>query len=286
MELHEIDVKTVPSLTLPWQEFRFMPVGDEQRGAQGFDRAKFRKHIRWGVDQNVYFGGMGDAIDLGSPSTRQKISAAGLYDVAEDALDYFAEKHLDEALEDMEPSRGRWIARVKGHHLWKFKSGKYKGYDTEDVLADYLGCPVTDELGAIISQVTLKTPDGKRSQKVQIYQWHGGGMASSLAGVLNKVKAIGDYWTTADVICVGHYPFKLGIPLDFPVPFFGKHSMLRDRRRIYCSTGGFCRGYQVGGRASYAEKGGMIGKNIGGVMVKIRPVHEEWGDRLDMNVEA
>lgn len=61
--------------------------------------------------------------------------------------------------------------------------------------------------------------------------------------------------------------------------------MLRDRRRIYACTGGFARGYQVGGRASYAEKGGMGFNNIGGVVIRVRPVHEEHGDRLDFNVE-
>lgn len=285
MELCEYTAQTFPSLTLPWEEILLMPVGDEQHGAKGSDLAKQARHIKWGVQHNAYFCGMGDAIDLASPSTRAKLNNAELYEIAEDALDYFAYKLLDEYLEAVEPSKGRWLLRCKGHHLWKFKEGKYRGYDSEDVIADFLGCPVTDELGAGITQVTFKNSTGKRSQKLQVYQWHGGGSASTTTGIIQKVEKIAEGWPTADVVLVGHYPLKLGWAKDYPIPHFGKNPSLRDKRRIFASTGGFCRGYTVGGRATYAERGGMRPNNIGGVVIKIRPLHEEHGDRLDMNVE-
>jgi hypothetical protein len=286
IELHEFTAQTYPSLTLPWEEMLLMPVGDTQHGAQGADLPKMARHIKWGVKHNAYFTDLGDSLDLASPSTRSKISSAELYDIAEDALDYYAYKLLDEYLEAVEPSKGRWLLKCKGHHLWKFKSGKYKSYDSDDVIADFLGCPVTDELGAGLTQIKFKSANAKRSQTCQVFQWHGGGHASTRTGVMNKIEKIGEAWPSADVVLVGHYPFKIGWGLDYPEPHFGKHPFIRDRRRIYASTGGFARTYQVGGRASYGEKGGMRPNNIGGVLIKIRPVHEEWGDRLDMNVEA
>ena len=262
-----------------------MPVGDTQHGANGSDLAKLTRHIKWGVKHNAIFTDLGDSIDLASPSSRRGLEMSGVYEIVEDAVDYYAYKLLEEYMEAVAPSRGRWLFKSKGHHLWKFKSGKYKGYDSDDVIADYLGCPTGDELGAAITQVTFKTPDGRRSQKMQVYQWHGNGNGGSRAGVMNKLEKLGNDWTTADVILMGHFPFKLGWSIDRPIPHFGRKPMLRDRRRIYACTGGFARGYQVGGRASYAEKGGMGFNNIGGVVIRVRPVHEEHGDRLDFNVE-
>lgn len=285
MELHEFTAQTFPSVTLPWEEILLMPVGDEQHGAQGSDLAKQARHIKWGVNHNAYFCGMGDAIDLASPSNRAKIAAAEFYDTTIRGLDYFGYKLVEEYLEAVECSKGRWLLRVKGHHLWKFTEGKWKGYDSEDVIADFLGCPVTDELGAGITQVTFKNAEKRHAQKLQVFQWHGGGSASTTTGIIQKVEKIADGWPSADVVLVGHYPLKLGWPKDYPVPHFGKRPFLRDRRRIFASTGGFCRGYTVGGGATYAEKGGMRPNNIGGVLIRIRPVHEEWGNRLDMNVE-
>jgi hypothetical protein len=285
MILNEYTVNTYPSLTLPWQETPLMPVGDVQHLAQGSDLPKLARHIKWGVKQNAYFTGLGDSLDLGSPSTRSKIAHAELYDVAEDALDYYAEKGVDEYMEAVEPSRGRWLLMCKGHHLWKFKSGKYKGYDSDDVIADYLGCPVTDEMGAGITQIKFKDETGKRALTCQVFQWHGMGAAATRTGIMNKIEALANAWPTTDVVLMGHYPLKLGWSVDFPQPHFGKEPFLSDRRRILASTGGFARGYQVGDRASYAEKGGMRPNNIGGVVIRIRPVHETRIDRLDMNVE-
>lgn len=285
MELHELNVTTHQSLVLPWQEINLMPVGDTQHGAQGADLPKLARHIRWGVAHEAYFTDMGDSLDFASPSNRKALLASGVYDVVEKGLDWFGYKLLEEYLDVVKPSRGRWLMKCKGHHLWRFKTGKYKDYDTDDVIADYLGCPVTDELGAGITQLKFKTADGHKVQKCQVFQWHGAGVAQTRAGVMTRIEKIGDAWPSADIVLVGHFPFKIGWPLDYPEPHFGKHPFIRDRRRIYASTGGFARGYQVGGQASYAEKGGMRPNNIGGVLIKIRPVHEEWGERLDMNVE-
>lgn len=285
MELHEFTADTFQSLTLPWEEILLGPLGDNQAGARGYDRPKFQRHVKWLRKHNGYTTLMGDALDLASPSNRAKLEAAGIYDTTWEALDRFAYQLLEEYLEDIEPMRGRCLMVCKGHHLWKFKEGKYKGYDSDDVIADFLGCPVTDELGAGITQITFKTASGKHSQRCQVFQWHGNGNAGTLTGIIQKIQKIANGWPSADVVLVGHMPIKHGWAEDHREPYFGKRPMLRDKRRILASTGGFCRSYEVGGTATYAEKGGMISSNIGGVMIRIRPLHEETHDRLDMNVE-
>ena len=285
MELNQMEVKVYPSLTLPWEEILLMPVGDTQHGAQGADLGKLARHIKWGVQHNAYFTDMGDSLDFASPSNRAALLSSGVYDVVEDALDYYGYKLLEEYLDAVKPSKGRWLLKSKGHHLWQFKSGQYRGYDCDDVIADYLGCPSTDILGAGITELRFQSENKKRGQRVQVFQWHGAGGGSTRPAIINKIEKLGNAWPSADVVLMGHFPFKLGWGVDYPDPHFGKVPFIRDRRRIYASTGGFCRGYQVGGRAGYAEKGGMSPNNIGGVVIKIRPVHEEWGERIDMNVE-
>lgn len=286
MEIHEVQVDTFPSLTLPWQEILLMPIGDIQHGAQGVDLKKLKKHIQWGVDHNAYFTGMGDYIDVASPSGREKIENAHLYDSVRDALDDRVYELLDEVKQALAPSRGRWLALNKGHHLWEFKSGEHKGRDTDDVLAEYLGCPVSDVMGVALTQVKFRNEKGNRALACQVWQWHGEGSGQTMAAPLNKLEKEMSRWPTVDVFLIGHYSRKVGYPVDALAPVFGKNPRLTAKRRILACTGGFVKGYTVSGRASYVEKAAMPPTNLGGLVVRIRPVHEESQDRLDMNVEA
>src|SRR3990167_6899035 len=97
-----LDVDTTPSLLHPGQqEVLLLPFGDLQldpivRGkprASDIDRA--RKVIEWGVAHGAYFVGMGDYVDVASPSNREEIARARLYDSMRDALEEQADETLD-----------------------------------------------------------------------------------------------------------------------------------------------------------------------------------------------
>lgn len=293
MELNELRVDTYPSLTLPWEEILIAPIGDIQHGADGVDIPKLKRHMQWGVDYNCYFTGLGDYIDVASPSGRQKIRAAALYDSVEKSIDEHVIRLLDEVKRALEPSQGRWIGLSKGHHLWTFTKNappEYRGKDTDDVLAEFLGCPVSDEMGAMITQVKFRHEkyQGRRSMACQVWQWHGEGSGQTMAAPLNKLEKAMGRWQTVDIFLMGHYSRKCGYPVDCLVPVFGKKPHLKAVRRILACTGGFMRGYNVGPgtQASYVEKSGMNPTNLGGVLIKVRPVHTATEDRLDMNIEV
>ncbi len=65
------------------------------------------------------------------------------------------------------------------------------------------------------------------------------------------------------------------------------------KKKILAGTGGFYQGYLVGSKLSglphgtYVEEKGLPPVALGGIIVKIRPVHSgHRGDRIDLNCEV
>ncbi|KKN77091.1 hypothetical protein LCGC14_0364320 [marine sediment metagenome] len=283
MELYEIAVDTQPSLTLPWDETRLMPVGDVQAGASGADIDKFKRHIDWGMKQGAYFISMGDMVDMPSPSGRRKIKNADFYDSVMDDLTDAAERHLEEILSIVRGTEGRWLGWLEGHHYWDFGGG----VTTDTILAQKTKAPF---LGTC-SIVQLKFNDGnKHGIKCQIWSHHGEGSGMTMAAPLNKLERMMSRFPTVDIFILGHYSRKAGYPVDALVPVFGKRPKLVAKRRILAVTGGFAKGYEAGSRrngragGSYVEAAMMPPTNLGGVVIYIRPVHSGGESRLDLNI--
>lgn len=288
MELYEAQVTTQPSLTLPWEEILLLPIGDIQLGARGVDLPKLRRHIQWGVDHGAYFTGLGDYIDIASPSGRSKMRKAEFYDSVEAGLDQHVLNLLDQLKRALEPSQGRWLCLSKGHHWWPFTRNapdELRGRDTDEMLGEFLGCPVTGDMGVAITQIQFRHLEQRRALDCQVWQWHGEGSGQTMAAPLNKLEKAMSRWQTPDIFLMGHYSRKCGYPVDCPVPYFGKRPRVRDRRRILACTGGFMRGYEVG-HGSYVEQAGMTPTNVGGVAVYVRPVHTRTENRLDLNISV
>ena len=283
MELTDLIVETQPSLTLPWDETLILPVGDIQHGAYGADLDKFKRHMEWGMKQDAYFIGMGDYVDVFSPSGRQKFKAADFYDSAKKALADKCMEHLDEFYEVVKGSEGRWLTVLEGHHYFEFDDGK----TSDTILAERLGAP----FGGTTSLIQVRFKDKSRALTCQIWATHGQGSGVTMASPVNKLERMMSRFPTVDIFLVGHYSRKVAYPVDALVPIFGKNPRLKAKRRILACTGGFMKGYAVGqrggGRAqgSYVEKAMLPPTNLGGIMLKIRPVHSDQEDRLDLNVE-
>lgn len=284
MELYEIGVNTQPSLTLPWQETILMPMGDLQYGAEGADLDKWQRYIEWGMKHGAYFIGMGDYVDVASPSGRQKLRNADLYDSVKDALNDSAARALEKVWSTVRGTEGRWIGLHEGHHFWDFGNGT-----TDTILAERLKAPFLGTCA--ITQINFRNDDHKRAVKAQIWSHHGEGSGVTMAGPLNKLEHMMSRFPSVDVFLLGHYSRKAAYPVDALVPVYGKNPRLIAKRRILAITGGFMKGYNVGNRhdgraqGSYVEKGLMPPTNLGGVVIRMRPVHTEYEDRLDLNVE-
>ena len=108
---------------LPWKKTYVVPVGDVQLGAGGVDLDTLRRDIERGLEHDAWFIGMGDYVDVASPSGRRKILAAGFYDSVVSALEGKAEEHIDEFLKVVEGTEGRWLGLLQGHHYYEFGDG-------------------------------------------------------------------------------------------------------------------------------------------------------------------
>ena len=284
MELYDLHVETQPSLDLPWDETIIMPIGDLQYGAEGADLDKFKRHIAWGMKRGAYFIGMGDCVDVASPSGREKLADAHLYDSVRAALTAQAEQALDTLKVALKGTEGRWLGLQEGHHYWDFGGGQ----TTDTRLAAYLGAPFLGTCA--ITRLRFKQAGGTHVVSCQIWSHHGTGSGETITSPLNKLEKMMARFPTVDIFLLGHYSRKAGYPVDALVPVFGKNPRLIAKRRILAVTGGFMKGYTVGskqnGRAagSYVEASMMPPTNLGGVVIYARPVHTESEDRLDLSI--
>ena len=287
MELWEQEVESQPSLTLPWNETLIMPVGDIQYGAPGVELDKLKRHMEWGMKQGAYFVGMGDYVDMASPSNRRALQIAGLYDSTIDALGEIAVIHLDRVADVLKGTEDRWLGLVEGHHYFQFEDGR----TSDTILAEKLRTPFLGSCAIVNIKFRDDLVKGRHTVNCQMWVHHGEGSGQTMAAPLNKLEKMMARFPTVDIFLLGHYSRKVGYPVDALVPVFGKRPRLKAKRRILACTGGFMKGYTVGskrgGRAqgSYVEKAMLPPTNLGGVLIKVRPVHTQNEDRLDMNIE-
>ncbi len=246
---------TTFSLPKSTSRFSICPVGDIQwsgeRGPTAQDSLK--RHIDYCLEQNAYFFGMGDYIDFMSPSNRQKLANAGLYDTA---MSCIAEKamELNQAVFDkfLKPTVGRWIGLLEGHH---FSEGG--GETTDEVLARMLK---TDHLG---TSAFVRIPNAG----LTIYGHHGNGAGTLPAPGLNKLYHVeAAFGGDADVYLMGHNTKMASARLSRPYVVWGKKKddhYLRHRDVWLVNCGGFSKSNIVGHRhgtikrGCYAEQGQM-----------------------------
>jgi hypothetical protein len=292
---------TQKSIFLPWEEEALiMPIGDVQYGVEACDVKMFKKHIEWGVDRNAYFIGMGDMVDFGSPSNRGLLRAmiekGELYDVAENVLDNAASEHLEMLEEILEPTKGRWLGLLQGHHYYLWSSGATS--DTK--LAEFLEAPFLGDC-AIVNVAFKKEKKeanklSHRTANLNIWAAHGTGSGQTQAAPLAKLERLAASWEDIDIFLMGHQ-HKLGaVTVDRNRPVFGPRGgkpRIQHRTVRLISTGSFLRGYMVGntrsGRAqgTYVEKRLLPPTALGGAVIYARPRFNDDGYiTVDTNVSV
>jgi len=110
MEIIQADPDTVKSYWLPFREVRIMPLGDIQYGAP-IDMERLKKYLKWAKQHDVWFLGMGDYLDVASPSNRKEMGGVRprIYDSIR--------KAIDEKMTESSPSPAMVdeIVRVQSH---------------------------------------------------------------------------------------------------------------------------------------------------------------------------
>lgn len=285
MELRAYTPELTASRTFDADEVRIIPIGDIQyENESQSDIERLRKYIEWGMDNDCYFLGMGDYIDVASPSNRAAILRlrGSLYDSTRAMLDAAAKDVVNELADILEPTAGRWLGLLRGHHYWRFEDGN----TSDEILADRL---LTSTLGNC-AMLALKIGKGawNRIPVAWIWAHHGAGGGITPGVALNRLAHISRGFA-ADVYLMGHV-HKTSIhttPWLEGVIERGK-PVLHDNPRVLMSVGGFLKGYEVGSvdltgkpGGGYVERGMMLPHSLGTGVIKFRNAD----GRLDIGVE-
>lgn len=280
MEAVSVALDTQPSIVYPGkQETILIPLGDIQLGPalRGQSRATHLKRLRavvqWGVDHNAYWQGMGDFSDVASPSNREALRAARLYDTVRDTLEEGALDTLEELQDILKPTVGRWTGLVEGHHTWVFEDGT----TTDTRMATFLDCRFLGSSALITGRLPA---EGQHKQPiVKLSAWHGEGGGGTLGAPLNKLeRMVGD--READIYMMGHYHKAMATKKPRLGTVGGERGgdpRIVHRDLLLVVTGSFMRSYQQGSKrdgrpgGGYAEKAGMSPAALGVVACFIRP---------------
>lgn len=286
MEFCEIKVDTVNSLTLPYEEVIVIPIGDVQLGAQGVDERRLRRDIEWGMAHNAYFLGMGEYLDLVSPSNRARLAAAGFYDSVMDTLEQAVMEKISDFLSLVRGTEGRWLGMLEGHHLFEFRDGS----TSDTIIAEALK---TKFLGTC-AFVRLKFKRSTVGVACTIWCHHGTGSGVKASAPLNKLENIMPYFD-ADIYLMGHQHKKVAAVVDRIYMTRKPPHNIGYKTIIMANTGGYMEGYvphiRQGGlypRGGYVEKGMRAPVGLGSILLYIRPVRIQTDGmdiaRLDLNV--
>ena len=276
-------VEKLIKLPMKFEPITLFPIGDVQLNPAEPPNSRLKHHIEWALTQpNPYFIGMGDYVDVASPSNRQRLQAAGLYDSVHDVLENGAQSGVDQFLKLVHGTEGRWLGMLHGHHFYEFRDGS----TTDTRLCKELK---TDYLGSCAFVRLLFKRNKHAAIACTIWAHHGAGSGQKASAPLNRLENLVHYFD-ADIYLMGHMSKKVGAPLDQLYMTRNNPNHLAHKTKIIAGTGGFAQGYKEGSkiglhaRGGYVEQAMMTPAALGGVAIRIAPVHSDDEDRLDLHL--
>ena len=242
-----------------------------QLGSQACDEDRFRRHIEYGIAHNAYYIGMGDYVDVASPSNRAKLKAAELYDSVQDALEAQAQEHVNRFLHLTRGTEGRWLGLLSGHHYFDWRSGQTS--DTkiaEGLRATYLGdC-------AFLRVGFDRLNRGSPNINTTFWLHHGQGGGGKAGAPLNKLENLMHSFD-ADIYLIGHMHKKVAAPIDQLYMTRQAPFRLGHKTKMIACTGSFLKGYMEGSTNGLRAAGGYVEKrmltpvSLGGIGLRLRP---------------
>jgi len=225
------------------------PIGDIQWSGENGPTAKdqLKRHIDDCLKRDAYFVGVGDYIDMLSPSNRQRLAAAGLYDTAMQLMWDKALELTNEIYEKfLKPTKGRWLGLVHGHHYYAFDGQSSDEYLCDMLKAKFLG-------------TSAFLHNSAHDWTLYVHHGNGGGILPGNA--LNRLYHVAAGLQGAEVYLFGHSTRLAATPLSRPFPIWGKkdseHTL--EHRDVYLvPCGGFSKSNIVGKTfGDYAEQANM-----------------------------
>ncbi len=270
------------------------PLGDIQYAGKNGPTAKdlLHRHIDKAMRLDAWFVGLGDFIDFLSPSNRQRLRAAALYDTSEDVIDEKALELVHDLFEKfLKPTKGRWCGLVSGHHYAQMRAG-----DTSDMrLAQLLDTTFLGTSGFVRLQFVKGKKAAQEHHCVVMFVHHGAGGTGKNGAALNKLEGLSTYWGGADIFLMGHTTKESVAPINRVHPRWTGTPNLEHRKIYIINTGGFSKGYVVGARQGQVPHGGYVEEKmlnpamLGAPFIKIVPRvvmdagQQQWAP--DINVE-
>jgi hypothetical protein len=250
------------------------PLGDIQYTSD--KRAVARDHLKRDIDRALEAGamflGLGDYIDLASPSNRRRIQGAGFYDSVMEALEEQATGLCDRLYDEfLEPTKNRWIGLLEGHHFMT-----YRGKEEEDVLMTsdmYLAKRLNTQFLGTSCMIRLEAGKGDDDQ-LTIFAHHGVGSGILAGSVINRLGRV-SAWVDSDIVLMGHWTRRGAVP-EQRLRLLN-NGELGDHTTQLVATGGYGRAYQerhregIIPRGNYVERFLMRPVTLGGVLISWTP---------------
>ena len=169
---------------LDWKPQVIVPVGDIQLGAEGVALDILKDDIKRGIDLGAKFIGMGDMVDVMSPSGRAKVEAADFYDSAKRMITDYDDRCIDELCEVFAGTEGDWLGFHRGHHYVKHADGT----TSDSRIAKLLGAPFLGD--SALTRLKFRRANGNTVVQHDTYSTHGTGAGQTQAAPLNKLEKI------------------------------------------------------------------------------------------------
>lgn len=250
-------------------EVTLCPIGDIQWAGDRRDLAfdMLRRHIDLCLQQvNPLFLGMGDYVDFASPSNRQALRQAPIYDTARRVINDAAAQLADEVYElILKPTKGMWVGLHSGHHLYPL----FSGGNTDIRLCEMLDAAY---LGPAKAITFIDFKDKTHTQTVTLYSEHGDGYGKKATRPLDMLEALSAHYETVDIFCMGHHTKKGKADGVRMAPIRPKRGSprLKHRELHYVATGGWTKGYREN-TITYVEQRGYSPVQLGAPLIHIRP---------------
>ena len=250
-------IRTYAFKLKPRQRLYLIPVGDVHFGCDVHDSARFGRLVEWAAEQKergdlIRFTGMGDYIEMPSPSERAALVGAkggyGMHETTLKTLDDFFLDLSNQFLAKIKPVQGDFLGLLQGHHFYNFSplAKKLRGLTTDEYLADIMKC---DFFGTV-AYYRLQFPQVGREIKVLAHHGYGGARTHG-AKLAKRMRVLDGF--RADIVLMGHDDSKMVNSIQ--VLDLDGNGELSHHKVYIGATGSFQKGYQAGeAHGGYAEE--------------------------------
>lgn len=277
----------IASHRFPFKELIVLPIGDVQLGAPGCTKDRLRRHIEWGIKHDARYVGLGDYVDVASPSNRAALRNAELYDSVTDALEDSANRAVKEFLHLVRGTEGKWLGLVEGHHYYDFADGQTS--DTK--IATALGAPFLGDCAFVYMVFCRGATPRSGTSAVTLWVHHGEGSGQSVAAQVQKLQSYVAHFE-ADVFLMGHMSKEAIGKLD-QVRLATNHKDLTHRTIRLIGTGGWHQGYMLGSKQGAGRAGGLYPEQkmlrpvaLGGPVLRFIPQRNKKTDWVEVKAES